>query len=133
VCKEIGVKLEIEHWYEHVPKSVETCSKIKVTKLWNQQVRTDRTLSNIKPAIIISENKKRTCRLIAAAICGDRNVIKQGAEKMLKYIELLTEIQRMWNLREKCDTGSKRGEWNHFKIRQYQGNITAKHEIKGLQ
>ena len=22
VCKEIGIKLENEHWYEHVPKSV---------------------------------------------------------------------------------------------------------------
>ena len=24
VCKEIGVKLESNHWYDHVPKSTET-------------------------------------------------------------------------------------------------------------
>ena len=26
-CKETGVKLENEHWYEHVPKLVETSSQ----------------------------------------------------------------------------------------------------------
>jgi len=80
-------------------------------------VRTDRTLPNIKPAIIISENKKK-CILIDVAISGDRNVMKQGSEKILKYKDLVTEIQRMWNMRAKCDTGSKRGDWNRFKITQ---------------
>jgi hypothetical protein len=39
--KEIGVKLDSEHWYDHVPKSVETSHEGKVTILRNQQVRTD--------------------------------------------------------------------------------------------
>jgi len=34
--------------------------------------------------------------LIDAAIHGDRNVIKKEAEKILKYKDLLIEIQRMW-------------------------------------
>jgi hypothetical protein len=33
--------------------------------------------------------------LIDVAIPGDRNVIKNGAEKSLKYKDLITEIQRM--------------------------------------
>jgi hypothetical protein len=34
-------------------------------------------------------------------IPGDRNVINKEAEKILKYKHLLTEIQRMWNVKAK--------------------------------
>jgi hypothetical protein len=44
ICKETGVKLDKKHWYEHVPESVETRRRGKVTILWNQQVQTDRTI-----------------------------------------------------------------------------------------
>jgi hypothetical protein len=37
--------------------------------------------------------------LIDAAISGDRNVIKKEAKKILKYKDLTTEIQRMWNVK----------------------------------
>jgi len=46
LCKETGVQLVKQHWYEHVPKSVETGQGGNVTILWNQQVQTDRTISN---------------------------------------------------------------------------------------
>ena len=35
--------------------------------------------------------------LIDAAIPGDRNVIKKEAEKILKYKDRITEIQRIWS------------------------------------
>ena len=84
ICKEMGVQLDTKHWYEHVPKSVETTQGGKVTILWNQQVRTDRTIHNNKPDIIIRDNEKRTCILIDVAISGDSNVIKKEAEKNFK-------------------------------------------------
>jgi len=59
ICKEIGVKLYNEHWSDHVPKSVVKSHEGKVTILWNQKVRTNRT--NNKLGIIISDNKKGTC------------------------------------------------------------------------
>jgi hypothetical protein len=34
-------------------------------------------------------------------IPGDRNVIKKEAEKILKYKDLIMEIQCMWNVKEK--------------------------------
>jgi hypothetical protein len=40
ICKEIVVQLDKKHWYEHVPKSVETSRGGKVTILWNQHVQT---------------------------------------------------------------------------------------------
>jgi len=67
-----------------VPKSVETSQGDKVTILWNQQIQTDRSVSNNKPDITIRDNEKGTCMLIDVAISGDRNVIKKEAEKILK-------------------------------------------------
>ena len=37
--------------------------------------------------------------LIDVAISGDRNVIKKGAEKSLKYKDQTIEIQRMWKVK----------------------------------
>jgi len=39
--------------------------------------------------------------LIDVAISGDRNVIKEEAEKILKYKDLTIEILRMWNVKIK--------------------------------
>jgi len=39
--------------------------------------------------------------LIDVAVPGDRNVFKRGAEKILKYKDLITEIQCMWNVKAK--------------------------------
>jgi len=73
-----------KHWYEHVPKKVETSQGGKVTTLWNQQIQTDRTIPNNKPDIIIRDNEKGTCMLIDVANSGDRNVIKKEADTILK-------------------------------------------------
>ena len=84
-----------------MPKSVKTSQGGKVTILWNQQVQTDRTIPNNKPDTIIRYNEKGTYMLIDVAISGDRNVIKNEAEKILKYKDLTIEIQRMWNVKTK--------------------------------
>jgi uncharacterized protein YlxP (DUF503 family) len=99
ICKETGVKLDNEHWYKHVPKSVETCHEGKVIKIWNQQVQTNQTIPNSKLDIIIHDNEKGTCMSIAVAISLDRNVIKKEAKKVLKYRDLTTEIQCMQNVK----------------------------------
>ena len=101
ICMETGVQLDKKHWCEHVPKSVETSQEGKVTILWNQQIQTDKTIPNNKPDIIIRDNEKGASMLIDVAISGDRNVIKKEAQKILKYKDLTTEIQRMWNVKAK--------------------------------
>jgi hypothetical protein len=97
--RHINVNNNNKHWYEHVPKSVETGQRGDVTILWNQKVQTDRTILNNKPDIIIRGNEKRTCMLIDAAILRDRNVFKKEVDSFLKYKNLTIEIQRMWNVK----------------------------------
>jgi hypothetical protein len=87
--KKIGVKLDNEHKYDHVPKCVETSREAKVTLFWNQQLRADRTIIDNKPGIIIRDNKEGTCMLLDVAMPGDINMIKKEAAKILKYRELV--------------------------------------------
>ena len=93
--------MDKKHWYEHVPKSVETSQGGKVTILWNQQEQTDRAVPNNKPDIIIRDNEKGTCMLIEVAISGERDMIKKEADKILKYKDLTIGIQRRWNVKTK--------------------------------
>jgi hypothetical protein len=58
-------------------------------------MQTDRTVPNNKRDIIIWYNEKGTCMLIDVAIPGDRNVTKKEAEKILKYKDLIIEMQCM--------------------------------------
>ena len=95
------MQLDKKHWYEHVPKPVVTPQGGKMTILWNQQVQTDRTLPTNKPDIIIGDIEMGTRMLIDIAILGDRNVIKNEAEKIWKYKDLTIEKQRIWNVKAK--------------------------------
>jgi hypothetical protein len=134
LLKETRVQLDKKHWYEHIPKSVETSQGGNVTILWNQHVQTDRTIPNKKPDIIIHDNEKGTRMLIDVAISGDINVIKIDAEKILKYKDLTIEIQCMWNVKTRVipviigatGTISK-------SFRKYVRNKPGNHEVKELQ
>jgi hypothetical protein len=72
--------------------------------------------------------------LIDVAISGDRNVIKKEAENVLKYKDLTTEIQRMWNVKARVipvvigaiGTISK-------SFRKFMNNIPGNHDFKELQ
>jgi hypothetical protein len=63
-------------------------------------VKTNRTIPNNKPDIIIRDKEKGTCLLINIPISGDRTVIKKEGEIILKYEDLPTEIQRIWNVKK---------------------------------
>jgi hypothetical protein len=97
-------------------------------------VQTDRTIPNNKPDIIIGDNEKGSCMLIDVVISGDRNVIKKGAEKILKYKDLTTEVERMWNLKVSVipiiigATGTI-----STSFRKYVSDIPGNHDVKELQ
>jgi hypothetical protein len=53
---------------EHVPTPVETSHEGKVTILWNQEVKTDRIITDNKLDNIISDNEKGKYLLIDTAV-----------------------------------------------------------------
>ena len=61
-------------------------------------------------------------------------MIKQEAGKILKYKELLNEIQHMWNVKAKVVPVIIRATGTIPKsLRQYLSNTPGKHEIKELK
>ena len=69
--------------------------------------------------------------MIDIAISEDRNVIKEEAEKILKYEDLTIEIQRVWNLKTKMIpvvTGATGTISKSF--RKYVSNIPGNHKVK---
>jgi enolase len=134
MCKELGIKLDTELWYEHVPKSVEPSQVGKVTILWNQQVQANRPNPNNKADIIIQDSEKGTCVLIDVAIPGDRHVIKKEVQEILKYKDLIIEIQRMWNVKTKVTPVIIGATGTISKsFRKYLSSIPGKHDIQVLQ
>jgi hypothetical protein len=97
-------------------------------------VQADRAIPNNRPDIIIRDNEKGTCMLIDVAISGDRNVIKKEAENIIKYKDLTTEMQRVWNMKAgvvpviigATGTISK-------SFRRYMSSIPGSHEVGELQ
>jgi hypothetical protein len=80
------------------------------------------------------DNEKGTCMLIDVAIPGDRNVIKKEAEKIIKYKDLITETQRMWNVKTKVTPviiGTNGTISTPF--RKYLSSVPGRHDIKELQ
>jgi len=61
---------------------------------------------------------------------GYRNVIKKETENILKYKDLITEIQRTWNVKAKVIPVVMGATRTISKsLRQYLSNIPGKHEI----
>jgi hypothetical protein len=50
------------------------------------------TIPSNKPDIVIRDYEKGTCMLLDVAIPGDRNLIQNEAEKILKYKDLTIEM-----------------------------------------
>jgi hypothetical protein len=55
---------------------------LKVTTLWNEEVKAVRNIPKNKPDIIIRD--KEICTLLDAAFSGDTNAKKEGAERILR-------------------------------------------------
>jgi hypothetical protein len=51
-------------------------------------------------------------------ISGACNVSKKAVEKILKYKDLTTETQRMWNVTTKVIPVITKGNWKHLRICQ---------------
>jgi hypothetical protein len=76
----------------------------------------------------VIRNKKH-----AIAIPGDRHVIKKEAKNILKFKDLIIEIQRMWNVKAKM-ISVKTGATGAISksLRQYLSNVPGKHEIREM-
>ena len=129
LCKEYGIEVDADKWYEHKPKNTATTRDGETTILWNFPIRTDRTVEANRPDIIL-RRKGQTCLLIDVSIPADRNITKKEAEKKLKYKDLEIEISRMWKTKTRVipfvigATGAVSKDWTKLK-----NEIPGKHSL----
>ena len=72
--------------------------------------------------------------LLDVAISGDRNVIKEEAENIIKYKDFTKEIQNMLNVKAKVIPVIIRTTGTISKpFRKYVSNILGKHEVQERQ
>jgi hypothetical protein len=65
---------------------------------------------------------------------NNTNVIKKEAEKILKYKDLITETQRMWNVETLVTPVTIGATGNISKsFRKYLSSVPGKHDTKELQ
>ena len=132
ICRDYGIKVEAECWYQH--KSEQVLENEKATIMWGSPIITDRYVPCNKPDIIIQEKTSDRCQIIDVAIPSDYNIQKRATQKMSKYVDLQTECQRLWNKKVEVIplivgvTGIV-----DKNIKKYVGRIPSCHNIYSLQ
>lgn len=100
ICMAYGITTSERQWL-YRPQPVVTSGNVKI--LWDVDIRTDRVISAHRPDIVIHDSGERSALVIDVAIPADVNIVDKEREKILKYVDLRLELQKIWNLRSiKC-------------------------------
>ena len=59
----------------------------------------DQIISAHRPDIVVHDSLECSAILIDVAIPADVNIVDKKWEKILKYVDLCLELQKIWNLR----------------------------------
>ena len=74
---------------------------LKVTILYNFNIRTDTTIQANRADIAIKHKQNKTSQLIDMSVSSDSNISAKAFKKLSKYKDLETEIAKMWKMKTK--------------------------------
>ena len=66
------------------------------------ELRSPRPLANTLPTRPMSRlinKKKKTCKIVDFAVPADHRVKLKGSEKKYKYVDLVRELKKLWNMK----------------------------------
>ena len=66
--------------------------------LWDFDIHTDHLISVRRPDLIITNKKKRTCKIVNFFIPADHRIKLKECEKKDKYLDLVRELKELWNM-----------------------------------
>ena len=95
---EICKKFKFDHtnkWYMPNPPSVIENNTHKL--LWDLDIHTDHLIPARRPDLIITNKKKRTCKIVDFAVSADHRIKLKEWEKKDKYYNLARELKKLWN------------------------------------
>ena len=98
LCKKYNLEIT-QQWWKHKPEPVTENRDVKI--LWDFSIRTDCKIQANKPDLVVVDKAKKTLLIVDIACPLDINIGKKEQEKILKYQDLKTELQRLWKLKGK--------------------------------
>ena len=66
--------------------------------LWDFNIQTDHLIPARRPDLIIINKKKRTCIIVDFAVPADHRIKRKESEKKDKYLDLVRELKKLWNM-----------------------------------
>ena len=86
----------------HNPASVQENNSHKLQ--WDFDIQTDHLISARRPDLIVINKKKkkkkeRTCKIVDFAVLADRRIKLKECEKKDKYLDLVRELKKLWNMK----------------------------------
>ena len=67
--------------------------------LWEFSIQTDHVIEAWRSDLVVAD--KRSCKIIDFAVPGDSRLQEKEKEKIEKYEDLRSELQKMWTVRVK--------------------------------
>ena len=68
--------------------------------IWDFNMQTDHLIPDRRPDLIIINKKKRTCKIVDFAVSADHRIKLKESEKKDKYLDLASELKKLWNMKE---------------------------------
>ena len=84
-------------WYMHNPEPVVENSTHKL--LWDFNIQTDHIIPARRTDLIITNKKKRICKIVDFAVPVDHKINLKECEKKDKYLDLARELKKLWNMK----------------------------------
>ena len=94
MCK----KFKFDHtnkWYIHNPAPV--LENVTHKLLWDFNKQTDHLIPARRPDLIITNKKKRICKIINFAVSANHIINLKECEKKDKFLDLARELKKLWN------------------------------------
>ena len=96
ICRANGIHVRSK-WYEHQPEAVIENDSCKI--LWDFTVQRDHFITARKLDRIFINIKHNECQINDFAIPYDTKVDDKEVEKIEKYLDLVRELKKVWNMK----------------------------------
>ena len=96
ICRANGIHVRSK-WYEHQPEAVIENDSCKI--LWDFTVQRDHFITARKFDRIFINIKHNECQINDFAIPYDTKVDDKEVEKIEKYLDLVRELKKVWNMK----------------------------------
>ena len=98
LCKKYGIECP-DKWFNHLPSSVCSTNDGSFLIYWDRKIEVGKGLEHNKPDLIVVDKVNKKWIIVDFSVPWDANVKTKEDEKIARYIELATEIRRLYKVR----------------------------------